>query len=479
MSGKLIELPTEKLLEKFGAGSHKPGSGSAAALQGMLSTQLILTVIDLTNDKKRRESYQSVLPQLSKISSEINERIFLRLQQLFQLDSEQFEAVIKLRDARDLEKKFKRKKELDQQAEIALKLATETPIEIAKLCVELADFAIFVFNNAFRSARGDSGVANNGAVAVVAGCLSIIDLNLLSINDDEQWIEKTNLVTKQLKLEYERLSSLTNNSLLVLEKEVEVNQSFQRDIKGLPTNHLNNPNLTNSDIEELARKIHIILWKYKDKIWKKKIENPLEILKPNVAIEKLLNYKVVRRESLGVYNISGDSVEVAGLIDNDNKAVGISKKFSSRVQNFTLAHELGHTLLHKQTGLHRDRAMDGSGGPIIREPIEIQADKFATYFLMPKKQVRKLFQEIFNMEKFFLNEDNVFALTGGSVSSFRSKCKSLRELSRIIASAESFYGTPFKSMAEIFNVSVEAMAIRLEELALIEFEPAVTPSMSF
>ena len=52
MTNKL-ELPAAELLEKFGKGSHVPGSGSAAAFQGMLSAQLILTVISLTLDKKR------------------------------------------------------------------------------------------------------------------------------------------------------------------------------------------------------------------------------------------------------------------------------------------------------------------------------------------------------------------------------------------------------------------------------------------
>jgi hypothetical protein len=37
MTEKLTEIATGKLLEKFGAGDHKPGSGSASALQGMLS----------------------------------------------------------------------------------------------------------------------------------------------------------------------------------------------------------------------------------------------------------------------------------------------------------------------------------------------------------------------------------------------------------------------------------------------------------
>jgi len=53
--GKLIELSTEELLKKFGSGKHKPGSGSAAAFQGMLSAKLIHTVIDLT---KSRETYK-------------------------------------------------------------------------------------------------------------------------------------------------------------------------------------------------------------------------------------------------------------------------------------------------------------------------------------------------------------------------------------------------------------------------------------
>jgi formiminotetrahydrofolate cyclodeaminase/Zn-dependent peptidase ImmA (M78 family) len=479
MNGKLIELPTEKLLEKFGAGNHKPGSGSAAALQGLLSAQLILTVIDLTSDGKRISDYQSILAQLSVMSSDINTRIYPRLQKLFQQDSEQFDSAIQLRIARDNEKGFKRRTELDQQAKDALKLAIETPIEVAKLCVELADFAIFIFNNAFKSARGDSGVALNSAVAVVAGCLSIIELNLLSI-DDEEWIKKIKLATKELKLQYERLLSLANNSLLVLEIEVEVNQSLQNEIKKFQTNKLNKPNLSNNDIEEVARKAQIILWNYRNTIWKKKKpENPREILKPHVAFEKLLNYRVIKRETLGTYDMSGESIEIAGIIDNGKKAVGISKKFSSSTQNFTLAHELGHALLHKQTVLHRDRAMDGSSGLIAREPIEYQADKFASYFLMPEKQVKKLFQEIFLIEKFFPNEDNVFALTGGSLSSFRSNCRNLRELSRIIASAESLYGNPFKSMAEVFNVSIGAMAIRLEELGLVEFESAVKATMSF
>ena len=473
MDIELIKLPTETLLGKFGVGNHIPGSGSAAALQGLLSAQLISTVIKLTSGEKKRNDYQSILPQLKSIFSDINTRIYPRLQELFQQDSEQFDFAIKLRIARDNENGFKKRKELDRQAQIALKLATETLVEVAKLCVELGDFATFIFNNAFRSARGDSGVALNGAIAAIAGCLSIINLNFLSI-DDRSWIEKIKVTTKELKLHHERLLLIADGSLTTLEREVEMNQSLRNEVEKLQINKLNIKKWSNVDIENVAKELQNILWKYQDAIWKKrKLENPREILRPNVAIEKLLDYKIVRRKSLGIYNIYGDSVEVAGIIDNENKAIGISGKFSSEVQNFTLAHELGHALLHKQTVLHRDRAMDGSSEAMARESIEIQADKFATYFLMPEKQVKKLFQEMFFMDRFFLNEDNVFALTGGDLNSFKSKLKSSRDLSRIISSAESFYGTPFKSMAKVFNVSIEAMAIRLEELGLVEFESVI------
>ncbi len=477
MDVELIKLPTETLLGKFGLGNHVPGSGSATALQGLLSAQLISTVINLTSSEKHRNKYQSVLPRLNKITSEIDGRIYPRLEELFQQDSEQFDSAIKLRMARDKENGFRKSKELDQESQVALKLATETLVEVANLCVELGDFATFIFNNGFRSARGDSSVALNGAIAAVAGCLSIINLNFLTI-DDTTWVEEIKFITSEIKLHHGRLLVVANDSLTTLEREVERDLSLRNEVTTLYDSALESKNLSNVDIENIAKNLQNILWKYRDIIWKKnKPEGPREILRPNFALEKLLDYKIVRRESLGMYNIYGESVEVAGIIDNKNKAIGISEKFSPEVQNFTLAHELGHALLHRETGLHRDRAMDGSG-VAPRESIELQADKFATYFLMPEKQVKKLFQEMFYMDKFSINEDNVFALTGGSVNLFRSKLKSPRDLSRMISSAESFYGAPFKSIAKVFNVSVEAMAIRLEELGLVEVESVVFPKLS-
>ena len=118
--------------------------------------------------------------------------------------------------------------------------------------------------------------------------------------------------------------------------------------------------------------------------------------------------------------------------------------------------------------LHRDRPLDGSDFS-SRDLREIQADKFAAFFLMPRKLVKNVFQELFILKKFVINQNTVFAFGEDSVSNFRAKHRNLRGLSIFLASADNFRGRSFYSISKVFNVSVGAMAIRLEELGLVEF----------
>ena len=55
--------------------------------------------------------------------------------------------------------------------------------------------------------------------------------------------------------------------------------------------------------------------------------------------------------------------------------------FSLETIKFTIAHELGHALLHPNMVLHRDRPMDGSKSLQSKDYKELQANKFAAYFL--------------------------------------------------------------------------------------------------
>ena len=145
MDKYLLELSANELLKKFGAGEHKPGSGSAVAFQGMLSAQLIHTVISLTTNSKHRHLYTNCIDDLLKIDAEIQERIYPKAEDLFHEDSAHFDKAIKLRRERDAANGSIRKI-LSNEALAALKPATEkTPIQIAEICIELAEFGLLVF----------------------------------------------------------------------------------------------------------------------------------------------------------------------------------------------------------------------------------------------------------------------------------------------------------------------------------------------
>ncbi|KVN34055.1 hypothetical protein WJ63_04190 [Burkholderia pyrrocinia] len=49
--GELLTLPASQLLNDFGAGKASPGSGSAAALMGLLAAKLIRTVCSKSLEK--------------------------------------------------------------------------------------------------------------------------------------------------------------------------------------------------------------------------------------------------------------------------------------------------------------------------------------------------------------------------------------------------------------------------------------------
>lgn len=205
MTQTLIKLPADKLLEKFGSGGHKPGSGSAAALLGLISCKLVQTVVTLSAG---RDKYQGVEAQLTLANQDILQGIEPVLLQAMQADSEQFDRVIEARRLRDREQDKSKKRQLSEKALAELRVATEVPLTIAETCIALAEKALVVFDLGFRAARGDSGVAIGSALAGASGAISIIYLNLTSFKGGEWAIQartkadvlaqKTNLLQVQL-----------------------------------------------------------------------------------------------------------------------------------------------------------------------------------------------------------------------------------------------------------------------------------------
>lgn len=221
-----------------------------------------------------------------------------------------------------------------------------------------------------------------------------------------------------------------------------------------------------SRFEKLARDIQTTLWQRRDELWPNGVPtDPVDLLEPSVAFRSI-GYEYDIYESLDDFS-NGEKFKIAGLIDQNNKRAFISNQFSPEIQRFTSAHELGHAVMHQGSGLHRDRALDGSPIKGKKEKIETEADKFASFFLMPKNLVISRFKQVFGTNAITIDETTIFALDPANKLNLMAKKNDLRYISRILAKTEHFNNQHFNSLSKQFRVSVEAMAIRLEELKLI------------
>ena len=215
-------------------------------------------------------------------------------------------------------------------------------------------------------------------------------------------------------------------------------------------------------VAKAARQLAHSTYIERDSLWPEGVpEEPVQLLSPEKAFY-LLGYAYHEVDTLGEIE---PGVDVAGIIDKDKKEVFISRRYPVAVRNFTAAHELGHAIMHQQSGLHRDKPIDGSAGG-QRDPIEKEADYFAACFLMPEKLVRAVFAERFPDE--MLNHEGLrFMFNHCNDKKTEKQLKTTRGLARALTSLDRINGHAVPSLAEYFKVSVEAMAIRLEQLELV------------
>lgn len=218
----LIELPTRELLDKFGSGGHKPGSGSAAALMGLLSCKLILTVGQLT---RARDKYREAHPQVDYLRSQIESEIEPRLKQLFERDAQVFDEVITLRRARDGATTEKDKRRLQEKHLDAMRVATEIPVEICELCIKLIDHGVSMFDIGFVAARGDTGAAISAAVAGAMSGIFVVNLNLRSFRGGE-WAQARRIDCDRLHALLEAKQEAAFGRVVKLKEEDVQSMSF-------------------------------------------------------------------------------------------------------------------------------------------------------------------------------------------------------------------------------------------------------------
>jgi formiminotetrahydrofolate cyclodeaminase len=223
-----LTLPTNELLEKFGQGRHIPGSGSAAAFSGLLAVELMKTVCKLTINRKE-ERYLSVRREFTIILEMLEREIKPKLVDLFGKDISVFNEVSQYRFSRNLAKESGDEKEERRLARLAnerLKDATEIPLEIAKTCLALVDYAFTIFDKGFQSARGDSGVAISNLLSAVSGSLFVTLINIRT-GRQSHWIEKLREEAENIGNSYNTKQKLALTKVFELYKEGVDIQDYQ------------------------------------------------------------------------------------------------------------------------------------------------------------------------------------------------------------------------------------------------------------
>lgn len=126
-----------------------------------------------------------------------------------------------------------------------------------------------------------------------------------------------------------------------------------------------------------------------------------KISKPPVPVESL-----ARSLSASV-SYSPFEGDISGMVfrHEDRVIIGVNSLHHPNRQRFTIAHEIGHMILHKGVEMHVDRAYrvnlrDDLSSQAV-DPEEIQANRFAAELLMPEHM---LIQDLRGQEIDFENE---------------------------------------------------------------------------
>ncbi len=223
----------------------------------------------------------------------------------------------------------------------------------------------------------------------------------------------------------------------------------------------------------VARELHIQLWRRKEELWPDPPRVVLDILPLDLDLvaTRLLGLHIER-----VSEIPGDvdGCPTAGLWYPEEKVIVIATSFDLVVQRFTLGHEIGHYVFRHTMGtLHRDRPLDGGDRHAPkRNPLERAADMFSAALLMPTLELRTTFENLYKVPISGPNvkEHVIFHLhvpDKGRIDMKTFASAPVRERSRWIAANSCIDGLDVRPLADMFGVSVTAMAIELEDLELV------------
>ena len=188
-----------------------------------------------------------------------------------------------------------------------------------------------------------------------------------------------------------------------------------------------------------------------------------EQLQPPIPVEDMIS----RHLDLGLRTVEYDAVagmeDVLGATYVPKRLICINKKLTNDANKgrlyFTLAHEVGHWILHRPLlkaakRLAKDTPQILCRSSDAKAPIEWQADYFAACLLMPELAVREAFHRAFGMERI-----EIFNTEGCSGPLYYDPC---------CATNWHYIAGDVIRVGGFTNTSKHSMMIRLKDLGLIE-----------
>jgi formiminotetrahydrofolate cyclodeaminase len=196
----LVKLPVEEFSRVLGSNSPAPGGGSVAALSGALGANLVSMVCSLSIGKKDYESFGNELTETLKLAQTLSEGLLKRVD----LDTEAFNSVMaafKMTKQTEEEKKSR-----SEAIQAGFKEAVQSPLGIARECLDVLRLANKLLGKSNTNALSDLGVASLQAYAGLEGAIMNVKINIPSIKDTN-FVSETSLEVSALLEEGTRVGN--------------------------------------------------------------------------------------------------------------------------------------------------------------------------------------------------------------------------------------------------------------------------------
>ncbi|SFN94842.1 ImmA/IrrE family metallo-endopeptidase [Xenorhabdus japonica] len=262
----------------------------------------------------------------------------------------------------------------------------------------------------------------------------------------------------------------TSSFINTFNRFVFTNYSLEKNLTGkkIPT-HKNKSNntLIYLGFDELENQTQSLLQqshKYSDII-------PIDFTKVISYMENLYDVRFVFSENLGLHNTKG---EILGIMDVKSNTIKITNKLekNSHRWRFTLAHEIGHYILHsnfiaEKYDLYSEvesnffwNENDINIKNSVKNRLEWQANMFANCILMPR-------HEVFNVIKELVKKLQISNFNNGIIYLDNQSCNIHN------------YNCVIEKLKRTFNVSAAIATIRLKQLRILNDVRIIEPKKLF